>query len=98
MIEGAASQGFHREFVARKSRNIANRGLFEFPKDAVAHFGGSGVGEGDGDDLAGGIHLSQQAKEATGEQVGFARAGRGLHQNRARRIEGLLALRLVGRE
>ena len=63
----------------------------------MAHLGGSGVGEGNGHDLTGFLDLSQQAKKAACEQVGFARAGRGLHQNGAAGIEGALALKLIGR-
>ena len=63
----------------------------------MAHLGSGCVGEGYGDNLAGRIDLGQQTKKPPRKQVGFARAGRGLHQDRAGRVESLFALRLVGR-
>ena len=63
----------------------------------MAHLGGGGVGEGDGDDLAGLVDLGEQAEEAAREQVGFAGAGRGLDQDGAAGIEGAMALGLIGR-
>ena len=71
--------------------------LFKFVKNAVAHFGGGGVGEGDGDDLAGILDLAEQSEEAASEQVGFAGAGGGLHEHRLSGVEGAVALGLVGR-
>ena len=63
----------------------------------MAHLGGGGVGKCDGHNLAGLLHLGQQAQKAAGEQVGLAGAGRGLDEDGAAGIEGAIALRLVGR-
>ena len=58
------------------------RGVFQLVENPIAHLGGGGVGEGNGDDLAGFIHLAQQLKKAAGEQFGFrpgdTRAAEGL--------------------
>ncbi len=92
----AMGERIHREFVCLRRGRSRRR----FPvrvEDAVAHLGGGGFGEGDGDDLAGLLDLGQQAQKAAGEQVGLARAGRGLHQNGLAGIERALALRLIGR-
>jgi hypothetical protein len=68
-----------------------------FVENAVAHLGGGGVGEGDGDHLAGLVYLSEQGEEALGQQRGFAGAGGRLHQDGARGVERAQALQLVGR-
>ena len=53
VVEGAAGEG-----------GVGVRRLRQFVEDAVAHFGGGGVGEGDGDDLAGVVDFGQQGEEA----------------------------------
>ena len=52
--------------------SLRSAAAFEFAKNAVAHLCCGGVGKGDGDDLAGVIDLTQQAKKAAGEQIGLA--------------------------
>ena len=64
----------------------------------MAHFGGGGVGEGDGDDLAWVVDFAEQAQEAAGKEIGLARAGRRLNEDRACRIERAVALSLIGSE
>ena len=63
----------------------------------MAHFGGGGLGEGDGYNLAGVFHLGQKTEKAAGEQIGLARAGGGLNEDGVGGIEGALALGLIGR-
>jgi hypothetical protein len=51
---------------------------FEHVGDAVGHFAGRFVGEGDGQDLPGGeAHFAHQVDDALGEDAGFAAAGAG---------------------
>ena len=97
MFKGAAGEGVHREFISCIRQAVADGGLLKFGKDAVAHLSGGSVGESDGDDLAGLVDLGEQAEEAAGQQVGFARAGRGLDQDGTAGIEGAIALGLIGR-
>ena len=62
-----------------------------------AHFGGGFFGEGDGEDLLRRIDRRQQREIAPHQQLGFAGAGRRLHDERLKRIERGLALRRIGR-
>ena len=88
-VERAAGEASMENSSGRSARFAEP---FQVREDAVAHFGGGGVGEGDGDDLAGLVDLGEQAEKAVGEQVGFARAGRGLDEDGAGGIEGAIAL------
>ena len=63
--------------VRRLGRHAAARALQAFG-DALAHFAGRLVGEGDGDDLFGLVSNRQQPQVALGQQLGLAGAGRRL--------------------
>ena len=94
--ECATGKGLHGEGVVRSGCGIRLCGGFEFGEDAVAHLGGGGLCEGNGDDLAWIFNLREQAEEAASEEFGFAGAGWGLDEDGVRRIEGAFALGLVG--
>jgi hypothetical protein len=59
-------------------------GVTKLVENAIAHLGGGGVGEGDGDDLAGIVDRGQQGEKALGQKGGFAGAGGGLDEDGAR--------------
>ena len=61
-------------------------------ENPMAHFGGSGIGKGDGQYLTGLIHLGQQREKTLGQQSRFARTGWSLHQDGARGIDSALTL------
>jgi hypothetical protein len=49
--------------------------------DALAHFAGRFIGEGDGQDLPGrNAHFVDEVGDAVGQHPGFARAGAGQHE------------------
>ena len=61
--------------------------------DALLHFAGGLVGEGDGEDVSGRDALRDEVGDAEGDDAGFARAGAGQNQNRAvQRFDGLALL------
>ena len=84
--------------LERAAREWGSGSCFrELVENAVAHLGRGGLGEGDGDDLAGLVDFGEQAQKALGEEGGFARAGGRAHEDGAARVERLIALGLIGR-
>ena len=74
-------------------------GGFQVREDAVAEFGGGGVGEGDGEDLLGlsdGV-VGEEFEQTLDEQGGLAGAGGGFDDEGARDVERLGANACVGR-
>ena len=59
-------------------RALAAGGQFQAAQDAVAHFGGSLVGEGQGHHFFRVVHQGEEAQGALGEEFGLAGPGRGL--------------------
>jgi hypothetical protein len=70
----------------------------QFLENAVAHLGSGCLGESDGDDLCGVLHLGEQGEEAAGEEIGFAGACGGLNEDGMEGIEGANALLLIRRQ
>ena len=56
--QGAMGESVHGKLIGIKSRTGGS--LSQFIKNPIAHLGGGGVGEGDGDHLAGLVHFFQQ--------------------------------------
>ena len=66
-------------------------GRVEIPQDAVLHLRRRLAGEGDGEDLLGGLRHRQQAQVALHQQRGFSGAGRCLDDHRTLRLYGGVA-------
>ena len=62
---------------------------------AAAHFCRRLAREGDGDHFFGRFHAGEQGQITLNQQFSFARPCRRLHDERARHVEGVLALLLV---
>jgi hypothetical protein len=73
----------------RKRRRRARERI----EHAAAHFGRGFARERDGDDLLGLLHAREQREVTLDQQLGLARAGRGLHDERARDVERRRACR-----
>src|SRR5690606_30816716 len=63
--------------------------------DTVAHLRGGLAGERDGDDLLGLFHGRKQHQISLDQQLGLARSGRCLNDERLRRVEGGPACGLI---
>ena len=64
--------------------------------DALLHFAGGFVGEGDSKDISGRDALGDEMGDAERDDPGFARAGPGQDQHRA--VQGFNGLALLGIE
>ena len=71
--------------------------LSQLIENPIAHLGGGGVGEGNGDDLAGLIHLAQQAEKAFGKQVVLPEPAGACTRIDLAGVKSALALDLIGR-
>src|SRR5258708_37567183 len=68
----------------------------ELSHNAMTHLGRRGLRERDCYDLGWIVDFGKQTQEPAREQVGLARPGGGLHEDRAVRVERSLALFLIG--
>ena len=94
--ERIARQRVRAQVVAGGLRGGLARRRLQRLEDAPLHLAGRLAREGDGEDLLGPAHAGQQPQVALDEEPRLARAGRRLDDERAARVERLLAHAGVG--
>ena len=73
-----AAEDAHAEGMEGGDERLGQRGVAEQLVDALGHFAGGFVGEGDGEDGVGrDVFLLDEPGDAMGDDAGFARAGAG---------------------
>ena len=79
-----AAENAHAEGVEGGDERLGQRGVTEELIDALGHFAGGFVGEGDGEDGVGrDVLLADEPGDAVGDDAGLARSGAGEDEQRA---------------